>query len=329
MTNVSISLIRTPFQLFNCIEACKQFNEGGTNILICFYKNEIDKNLFHNLVEKDFWHKVYFYKLTFYNKIFYSINLNSMLHKYKDVKYCFFGLVTSYIIHSINNIKASRNILIDDGNETLLIAKNIFNNKYKEKFYKNKIINFLMGRNFCLNFLLHLEFFSFYNLDSFNLDNKLMRNEYNFFRKSINILPYENNIFFIGSNLIDTYISKEYFEYIMENSINYYANYEIIYIPHRYENLEYLIKLSQKLKFRIKKFSTILELGILEYGKRPLGLISIRSTALETIGYLYNIELLNIIQIDLNKLLKENQIEEYKNLYINYKNKNIDLIDFG
>lgn len=45
MNKLSISLIRTPFQLFNCIEAISQFNKNGSNILICIYKNEVDKNL--------------------------------------------------------------------------------------------------------------------------------------------------------------------------------------------------------------------------------------------------------------------------------------------
>ena len=36
--NSSISLVRTPFQLFNCIEAVRNFNKNGENILICIYK---------------------------------------------------------------------------------------------------------------------------------------------------------------------------------------------------------------------------------------------------------------------------------------------------
>lgn len=326
MNNLSISLVRTPFQLFNCIEACNKFNAKGTNILICIYKNDIDEKIFRNIIDNDFWKEVYFYKLTFFNKIFYSINLNKILNKYKSSEYCFFGLITSYIIHSINRISASKNILIDDGNETLLIAKNIKEKNYDKKFFKKKLINFILRRDFSLDFLNNLEIFSFYNLDSFNLDNKLIKNEYVFFRKSIKQLPIEKKIFFIGSNLIGTYISKDYFENILRNVVNYYSDYEINYIPHRYEDLEYLEHLSKDFKFKIKKFSTILELGILEYGKRPFGLISIRSTALETIGYLYDIDFLNIIEIDTDMLLKEEQILEYKNLYYNYKQKNIPII---
>lgn len=35
MNKTSISIVRTPFQLFNCIEATKKFNDDGINILIC------------------------------------------------------------------------------------------------------------------------------------------------------------------------------------------------------------------------------------------------------------------------------------------------------
>lgn len=40
MTN-SISLARIPFQVFNCIEAVKKFNNNGKNILICVYKKRV------------------------------------------------------------------------------------------------------------------------------------------------------------------------------------------------------------------------------------------------------------------------------------------------
>ena len=60
--------------------------------------------------------------------------------------------------------------------------------------------------------------------------------------------------------------------------------------------------------------------------KKPLGLITIRSTALETLGYLYDIKFLNVIELDKTQLQKENQILEYTNLYKNYIEKKIPLI---
>ena len=63
MNNLSISLVRTPFQLFNCIEAIKRFNINGSNILVCIYKNEVDKNLFEEILKELLWEKVFFFKL--------------------------------------------------------------------------------------------------------------------------------------------------------------------------------------------------------------------------------------------------------------------------
>lgn len=62
-------------------------------------------------------------------------------------------------------------------------------------------------------------------------------------------------------------------------------------------------------------------MAILQYGKKPSGLVTIRSTALETLAYLYDIKFLNIIELDLTKLKKDSQVEEYKNLYKNYLRK--------
>ena len=326
MSKVSISLARTPFQLFNCIEAIKEFNRNGSNIVICIYKNKVDKKLFNEILKEYLWTKIYFFKLGTINKFFFPFILNKILKSYKKIEFCFFGLITSYIVHSINQINAKNNILIDDGNETFLIANNIKNNKYKDKF-RNSLGNKILGIKISLDFIIELKIFTFFNLDSYFLNNIVLKNNFNNFKKSIDTLPEEKEIFFIGSNLIDSYISKQYFENIIKNVVEYYSDYKITYIPHRYEDLEYLLKISEKFNFKIKKFSTILELAILQYGRKPHGLISIRSTALETIGYLYDIDFLNIIQIDTDMLLKKEQVLEYKNLYKNYKQKKINLID--
>jgi hypothetical protein len=328
MNKTSISIVRTPFQLFNCIEATKKFNDdigGGTNILICIYKNDVDRTLFEEILTYYQWSKVYFFKLNSFTRIFYPIILNNIFKNYKEIEYCFFGLITSYIVHSINQINAKNNILIDDCNETFLIANNIKNNLYKEKF-KNTLIDKILGKNFELSFLKDLKIFTFFNLESYLLSNEVIKNEYCNFKESINNLPIDKEIFFIGSNLIDNYIEKEYFEETLKNTIKYFSDYKVIYIPHRYEDINYLKSLSIKYGFELKKFSTILELAILQYGKKPSGLVTIRSTALETLAYLYDIKFLNIIELDLTKLKKVNQVEEYKNLYNNYLEKKIPLI---
>lgn len=325
MNKTSISIVRTPFQLFNCIEATKKFNDDGINILICIYKNEVDKTLFEEILKNSTWSKVYFFKLNFFNRIFYPIILNNILKKYVKVEYCFFGLITSYIIHAINKIKASENILIDDGNETFLIANNIKNGSYKNKF-KSSLLDVIIGKKNSLNFLKELKLFTFFNLESYSLDNQVINNDYSNFRKSISNFPIDKEIFFIGSNLVNNYIKKEYFEEILKNTIKYFKEYRLVYVPHRYEDIEYLEKLSIEYGFELKKFSTILELGILQYGKKPSGLVTIRSTALETLSYLYDIKFLNIIELDLTKLKKDSQVQEYKNLYKNYLEKKIPLV---
>lgn len=325
MNKVSISLIRTPFQLFNCIEAISQFNRNGHNILICIYKNEVDKNLFEEILKELLWEKVYFFRLNSFNRVFYPFILTNILKKYKNIEFCFFGLITSYIVHCVNQIKAKNNILIDDGNETFLIANNIKNNNYENKF-STSFINIMLGKKFNLDFINELKIFTFFDLNSYSLNNEVIKNDYKNFKKLIDNLPEDNEIFFIGSNLINNYIKKEYFEEILRNTIKYFNNYKIIYIPHRYEDMDYLEKLSIQYGFELKKFSTILELAIFQYKKKPLGLITIRSTALETLGYLYNIKFLNVIELDKTKLLKESQILEYTNLYKNYIEKKIPLI---
>ena len=121
------------------------------------------------------------------------------------------------------------------------------------------------------------------------------------------ILPERSSSSFIGSNLIDTYMDKAFFEENMLKIVNYYKEYKVIYILHRYEDKVYLESLGDKLGFEVIQFSMILEIALLEYGKIPEKVATFRSTALETLGYLYAPIAMEVFEIDTERLLKPTQ----------------------
>lgn len=323
----SLFIVRTPFQLFNCIEAKSDFLDIGDCYLLCIYKKNIDKAMMENLINKTMWKEIYFFKLTTFNKLFYPSILGVFLRKLNHAQYCFFGLTTPMISHCINVVSAEKNILIDDGNEIFLIAQKIANGSIFSIKKFQKWYNILLGRKIHFEYVKKIIIFSFFDLKNYKLGNTIIHNDYRAFKQKILNLPRSKEVFFIGSNLIDTYMDKGFFENNMQKIINYYQDLKLTYILHRYEDNEYLQNLGERFGFKVIRFSTILEAALLEYGCIPYKIATFRSTALETLGYLYEPIEMEIFKIDVKRLLKAEQEEEYLNLYKNYEQKKIVMID--
>jgi len=323
----SLFIARTPFQLFNCIEAQNVFTDTGECYLLCIYKEDIDRTLMERMIELSSWKSVFFLQLTFLNRLCYPFIVNHFLMRAKDAKYCFFGLTTPMISHCINTIQAEKNVLLDDGNEIFLIAKNISSKQIYHIGLSHRIYNIILGRKVDFSYARDLSIFSFFDLKKYQLDNVILYNDYHVFKQKILTLPRVKEIFFIGSNLIDTYMDKQFFEENMQKVVNYYKHCKIVYVLHRYEDKAYMESIGNKLGFEVIQFSMILEMALLEYGEMPDKIATFRSTALETLGYLYAPMAMEVFEIDTERLLKSTQKDEYISLYSNYRKKKIPIIN--
>ena len=323
----SLFIARTPFQLFNCIEAKGTFKDTGECYLLCIYKKDIDRKLMERMIEPGAWKSVFFFRLTVFNRLFYPFVVKRFLNMLKDAQYCFFGLTTPLISHCINTVSTEKNVLLDDGNEIFLIAKKIANKEIFHIDMMQRIYNAMLGRKVNFNYAKEMSIFTFFDLKDYQLDNIIVHNDYHVFKKKVLTLQTSKEVFFIGSNLIDTYMDKEFFEENMLKIVNYYKEYEVIYILHRYEDKVYLESLGDKLGFVVIQFSMILEMALLEYGKIPEKIATFRSTALETLGYLYAPITMEVFEIDTDRLLKSTQKDEYVSLYSNYRKKKIPIVN--
>jgi len=315
-------IVRTPFQLFNAIEAQKRFEICTESYLLCIYKKEIDRILMEKIASRGQWKEIKWFQLTSFNRAFFPLLLNRFLKRMRDAEYCFFGLITPLITHCINTANAKQPILLDDGNEVLLIAQKILSFTSTE----NSLLNQIRGRHIDYRYLQKIKIFTFFDLSRLQLNNQIILNDYRMFKQETSTLPTAEEIFFIGSNLIGTYISPHSFENELEKVIRYFMPLTVTYILHRYEDEHYFKALSAKLNFKTVKFDTILEVALLEYAKKPLTIATFRSTALETLGYLYDPIQQIVFTIHPNILLKEPQKEEFSNLYLHYQRKKIQLI---
>jgi len=325
----SLFIIRTPFQLFNCIEAQGVFKDVGECYLLCIYKKDIDRSLMERMIESKSWKSVFFLQLTTFNRLCYPLIVKRFLTNIKGARYCFFGLTTPLISHCINTVEAEKNILLDDGNEIFLIAKKISNESIFYIGTLQRIYYMILGRKVDFSYAKDMSIFSFFDLKEYKLDNVVLYNDYHVFKQKVLALPIAKEVFFIGSNLIDTYMDKAFFEENMLKIVNYYKEYKVIYILHRYEDKVYLESLGDKLGFEVIQFSMILEMALLEYGKIPEKIATFRSTALETLGYLYAPIAMEVFELDTERLLKPTQKDEYVSLYSNYRKKNIPIVNLN
>jgi len=323
----SLFIVRTPFHLFNCIEAKGTFENTGKSHLLCLYKKDIDRTMMENMIDSEVWESVFFLQLTFINRLFYPLVLRKFLNRLKGAKYCFFGLTTPMVSHCVNTVQARENILLDDGNEIFLIVKKISNKEIFRIQMNQRIYNMFLGRKVDFSYARNLSIFSFFNLKDYRLNNTIIHNDYHVFKEKVLTLPRSREVFFIGSNLIDTYMDKQFFEHNMQKVVNYYKGLKVIYIMHRYEDKVYLENLGNKLGFEVIQFAMILEMALLEYGRIPEKIATFRSTALETLGYLYEPIKMEVFEIDTQQLLKSSQKDEYENLYRNYREKKIPIIN--
>ncbi|MCK5536825.1 MAG: polysaccharide pyruvyl transferase family protein, partial [Bacteroidales bacterium] len=322
----SLFIVRTPFQLFNCIEAQGTFEDIGEYYLLCIYKKDIDRILMEKMIEPGVWKSIFFLRLTFLNRLCYPLIVKRFLMMTKDAQYCFFGLTTPLISHCINTVQAKKNVLLDDGNEIFLIVEKISSKKIFHIGMMKKIYNMILGRKIDFSYAKNMSIFSFFDLKDYRLDNVVLHNDYHMFKQKVLSLPRSKEVFFIGSNLIDTYMDKQFFEENMLKVVNYYKNCKVVYVLHRYEDKAYLESIGSKLGFEVIQFSMILEMALFEYGKIPEKIATFRSTALETLGMLYAPISMEVFEIDTERLLKSAQKDEYVSLYNNYRKKNIPLV---
>jgi len=323
----SLFIVRTPFQLFNCMEAKSVYQDHGDAYLLCIYKKEIDRVLMENMIGKEAWKSVRFFRLNAWNRFFYPLILSGYLRQLKGAAYVFSGLVTPMISHCVNTVKAAKNVLLDDGNEILLIAGNIAARRYVRTPLQ-KIYNALLGRRVDYAYTDDLEIFTFFDLEKYRLRNRVIKNDYRAFKARIAAMPREAALFFIGSNLIGTYMDRSGFEAGIARVVAHSAPMKVVYVAHRYEDTQYLESLGARLGFEVVRFPVILEMALLAYGKIPERIATFRSTALETLGYLYEPIGMEVFEVDTDCLLKAAQVDEFRELYRHYRHKNIDLIPY-
>ena len=101
-------------------------------------------------------------------------------------------------------------------------------------------------------------------------------------------------------------------------------NQRLIYILHRYEDIDYMNSLSKKYCFESVKFDNIIEVELLKRGTVPHAVASFASTAVETINMIYGVDA-TIFELENSGIFKKYQ-EVFMKLYDNFKEKGVEVV---
>ena len=191
------------------------------------------------------------------------------------------------------NINFNEIILLDDGTATFYIQE-----KYVKKRvpfsnglvhdYARKLIAKLLGLELQIKKPIHL--FTCYNLTA-HPNQKIYRNDYSFMKEYIsrqNLLLTKQTLIFVGAKYVEAgWMSKREYIDSLEKVFALYPDYKKIYIPHRGEEEGKLDELVQLFDLKIKRYETIIELGLLSEKEIPQTIIGFTSSALINIHKMY------------------------------------------
>ena len=129
--------------------------------------------------------------------------------------------------------------------------------------------------------------------------------------------------------MIGNGIDKKTFEVLLKKVVAYYnkENKSLIYVPHRFEDIDYLEKISKKLNFKLTPFYSIVEFEFIMKGIDPSEIATFRTAAVDSLKIIYNPEI-RIFKIPFDQIEK-NKHEDYKRIYNNFKNKQYKIVELN
>lgn len=326
--DVSLYVVRSPLQLFNCYEASKRYADDKYKILLVLYRKEFDRDLMVKLMDEQIWNEVI---ITDFRSIAVQLRLIvSLMKKIASIGFCFLGDYTHTINMLINRRKPRQIIWLDDGVATLHRAKLLADERFfslDKHFHKKSKLIILLEKllRSDRDYLKAAEFFTIYdNIRTYSSSLKVVSNDYRHFRKRCESLPVRNVVYFIGTDIRREVLKNpELFEKYIASISKYYLGRDWRYILHRKENVDYMQTIAEKYKFAIEKFDRILEQQFVYQGWCPAEISTTCSSALDTLSVIYKPQLTAFLLKDEDvRLDQEIAIRE---LYSHYERMNVTM----
>lgn len=294
-------LIASPFQLISALEASNSsFFNNCENMYIIFYGPNRKNN--HLLKEMISIYNVQgkIVSIIYKNQFQFLISKLRLLKKIINIK--FSNLFIGHFDEFSNrvflcNLSYNKLFNLDDGAFSLVL-----NNRLDKPLLEINLNESKTFAGFVKLFLLSLYglkwrkkiYLNWFTMFDFSPNNtqEIVNHKFEYLKSKHPIVPndYSNETcYFIGSNLLNVGIFKDDISYLkfLEQVLSSITSREIIYIPHRLEDVSKIISILNKYNIKIEYPENVIELFFLIKGIYPTQIISFYSTALYSISKIY------------------------------------------
>ena len=284
-----ICVVRTPLQLFNVIEACQRFYDVSVpKHLIMVASSRVDLQMMQAMLHTDqTWQSVHTVMFQAWRKRLYGWQLNRFLQSLGEVQAVLIGMITHVPLHVVNMVKPKQVWIVDDGNESLMLARQMAAWREYPPTRFASIRDHVFGLKLNPLGVQDATFFSVFDLKG---TMPQLDNDYRCFKQCATHLPIRPDVLVIGSNLVGTYLKSAEVLLRRLKHINQQLLPDVPrwYAPHRYESEKNLLKI-EALGYQLYRPDCILEYTQIQQGWCFSATYSIRSTAVDTLEKIYNI----------------------------------------
>jgi len=276
----NIFIVAGPLHVMNAIEAINHFETQNNILLILYTDNEKQLSQMKKMVDFSDWYDIKYISLPqkMRDKLFFAQYISVALKDLKKdlIDKIFVGEYRSdHVNHIVNTLRNSNIYLLDDGLAQLNYHKEMAQEPYKVKL-RRVIYKFLLYKLKPLSYT----FFTIFDIKN----EKVIKNDFNFFKKYIGNKNIEESVYFIGQPLVELGIlNKENHKKELVKIINFYRGKKFIYILHRREEPNNIKKLSKELNFEYKEFDNLIELEMINASIVPSAFATFYSTAIVTL----------------------------------------------
>ena len=317
-------IIASPLQLFNAIEAIEFFKTKNNVLFVVYIDDKLSLLQIKRLLKYAVWEHIEYilFPKTIKEKIIFANKIDKRLSYWKDKNFLkiFVGEYRSTHVNHIVNFFNSKNIyLLDDG-----LALLSYSSRREKISYKDKLIQSIYQLCFYKLSTINYTFFTIFDLEQ----EKIIKNNYTFFKRYIEKKEIEEVVYFIGQSSIEKSL-KDISEYknALIKILKFYKNKNFVYILHRRQNDTIIKQLSLELGFECKRFDNLIELEIIFSSKIPSNFGTFFSTGIMTLPKFFDRAKYTAFQFDYkyfkDQTLKRKNIVE--DCYIEFTKNDIEV----
>ncbi len=311
MSRYNLFIVAGPLHLMNAIEAIHHFETQNNILLILYTDNKKQLNQMERLLDFADWDSISYLSLPqkATDKIFFARYVHNKFADIskREIDKIFVGEYRSdHVNHIVNYFNDKDIYLLDDGLAQIDYHKEMSYQPYKVKIRRviYKMLSYKLSP-------IKYTFFTIFDIKN----ERVIKNEYSFFKKYINKKDREDLVYFIGQPLIELgVVSEESYKKEFAKIIRFYKNKKLIYITHRREDESKVKRISKELGFEYKEFDNLIELEMINAKVVPSDFATFFSTAIVTLPSFIKGSIYRVFKMDdkfINKKFIENISESY------------------